>query len=215
MSLLLDLIFPRTCYSCHHPGRYLCLNCQSKLIVRSIKYHKSGNIEGHLPLFHYHQPLKPMIQDLKFKFVSDLIPEISLLISRTLKTNFPHLLEYWQKEKFILVPIPLHPHRQNWRGFNQSELIVHELSPLINLNYQHLLIRHIDTPPQTSIKDKSARHTNISSAFHLDNQSFSQSHWENQNIILFDDVYTTGSTIRSAATIFPKSSKIWALTIAG
>ncbi len=201
MSLLLDLIFPRSCYSCHRPGRYLCLHCQSELVVRSIRPPQR------LPLFRYHGPIKAMIHDLKFSFISDLVPEFALLISRTLKTKFPHLLEYWQEENFIIVPIPLHPYRQNWRGFNQSELILKELAPLINLKYQNLLIRSKNTLPQTQIKDKALRHTNISSAFCAIGHNY-------KNIILFDDVYTTGSTTKSAISCFPKDTNIWILTIA-
>ena len=201
MSLLLDLIFPRFCYSCGRPGRYLCLRCQSKLVVRSVRPPQR------LPLFRYRDPIKTMIHDLKFNFVSDLVPEFALLISRTLKTKFPHLLDYWQQENFVLVPIPLHSYRQNWRGFNQSELILKELAPLINLKTESVIVRTKNSLPQTKIKDKALRHTNISSAFNIVNKNY-------KNIILFDDVYTTGSTTKSAISCLPQDANVWILTIA-
>lgn len=200
--MLLDLIFPRFCRSCRRPGRYLCLDCQSKLIVRSVKPHQR------LALFRYHDPIKSLIHDLKFEFVSDLVPELSLLISRTLKSRFPHLLKYWQTEDFVLTPIPLHPRRLNWRGFNQSELLLKELSPLINLKFADLLVRSQDTIPQTKIKDKLKRHTNLKSSFTLKSKN------SPPNIIIFDDVYTTGSTVKSAISCFPQDTNIWVLTIA-
>ncbi len=152
-----------------------------------------------------------MVHDLKFEFVSDIIPELALLMSRTLKSKFPSLLKYWQEEQFVLVSIPLHQHRFNWRGFNQTELLVKELSPLIHLKYENLLIRTKDTTPQTSIKDKLSRHTNINSAFAL-NPPFEGG--TKGGYILVDDVYTTGSTMRSAISCLPENSDIWILTIA-
>jgi ComF family protein len=222
---ILNLIFPRHCYGCGKNSRYLCLDCQSRLVVRSIKhsqppFFKGGSPElakgqgvlnqvgfDRLSLFRYHDPIKAMVHDLKFEFVSDIIPELALLMSRTLKSKFPSLLKYWQEEQFVLVPIPLHQHRFNWRGFNQTELLVRELSPLINLKYENLLIRTKDTTPQTSIKDKLSRHTNINNAFSMINGSMVK-------YILVDDVYTTGSTMRSAISCLPENSDIWILTIA-
>jgi len=206
----LNLIFPKTCYGCGKSGRYLCLDCQSKLVVRSIKPPQR------LALFRYHDPIKAIIHDLKFEFVSDLIPELALLMSRTLKSKFPHLLKFWQAGDYVLVPIPLHPHRSNWRGFNQSEALVKELSPLISLKYENLLVRTQDTIPQTSIKDKLSRHTNITHAFSMIKclPAGRQGSMKNGKYILVDDVYTTGSTIKSAITCFPKDSDIWILTLA-
>lgn len=221
MSFLLDLLFPRRCYSCHRSGRYLCLDCQSKLMVRSIKYFSPplgqrrglrGGFEGRLSLFRYHHPIKDMIHDLKFEFVSDLVPELALLMSRTLKSKFPKILKYWQQENFILLPIPLHPHRQNWRGFNQTELLAKTLAPLIDLNYQNLLTRTVDTKPQTQIKDKKLRHTNLSSAFCFAPPLVKGG--DGGRFILFDDVYTTGSTIKSAISCLPSNSQVWILTLA-
>lgn len=221
----LDLIFPRHCYGCGKNSRYLCLDCQSKLVVRSIKHSSSkppflkggdptavgsGGFDR-LSLFRYHDPIKAMVHDLKFEFVSDIIPELALLMSRTLKSRFPSLLKYWQAEKFTLVPIPLHQHRFNWRGFNQTELLARELSPLIGLKSENLLIRTKDTTPQTSIKDKLSRHTNIQSAFAINSKLLNSKFL---NYILVDDVYTTGSTMKSAISCLPESSDIWILTIA-
>lgn len=229
MSFLLNFIFPRQCYGCGKNGRYLCLDCQSKLIVRSIKHSQPPFLKGGSPelakgqgisnqrgfdrlsLFHYRGPIKAMIHDLKFEFVSDIVPELALFMSRTLKSRFPSLLKYWQENQFVLVPIPLHPHRQNWRGFNQVELLAKELSPLINLKSQNLLIRSVNTIPQTKIKDKLTRHTNITNAFVL------SPHFQGGikgGFILVDDVYTTGSTMKSAISCLPPSSEIWILTIA-
>lgn len=206
MSYLIDLLFPRLCSSCSRSGQYLCPDCRSKIIFRSIR---PGD---RLSLFHYHGAIKQLITDLKFNFTADVIPELIDFISSNFVNKYPHLLRYWQDNSFVLVPVPLHPRRFNWRGFNQSELICQQLSIQLNLKYDpNLLIRIKNTPPQTTIKDKLNRKTNTQSSFALN----SDLDFRLLNFIVFDDVYTTGSTITSAKSAFPKNSEIWVLTIAG
>ena len=203
MSILLDILFPRYCFGCHHHGYYLCPICRSKIILKSIK---PGD---RLSLFRYNGPIKTIITELKFNFVSDVASEMAEFIAISIVTKYPNLLSYWQEKNFVLTPIPLHPRRQNWRGYNQSELVCHHLSQQLKLGYDsHVLVRAKYIVPQTKIHDKLLRRQNTISSFKLINNKY-------QNIILFDDVYTTGSTIRSAKSVFPKNTQIWTLTIAG
>ena len=92
MSLVLDLIFPNSCYQCHSSSQYLCHSCQQKLIYRSIKYTPNSPLDGHLSLFRYHQAIKDMIKDLKFNFVSDLVDTLATISANGLKSHYPRLL---------------------------------------------------------------------------------------------------------------------------
>jgi predicted amidophosphoribosyltransferase len=148
-------------------------------------------------------------------------------MAKSIKSKYPHLLAYWQQNNFILVPIPLHTHRFNWRGFNQSELICRELSLKLKLSFDsNILVRSINTIPQTTLKNKSLRRSNIESVFTLKKsfapltqggikRGFENDKWLNDKYILVDDVYTTGSTINSAKSVFSKNTELWTLTIAG
>ena len=208
MSFLLDLFYPRICSGCGVIGSYLCIKCQNKLIFKSI------TSDNHLSFFRYHGAIKQLITDLKFSFVSDCASSISDLICWSLVNRYPHLLRFWQNNNFTLIPIPLHPSRFNWRGFNQSELICQKLSAELNLKFNSdILIRSKYTSPQTSIYDRRLRRSNTQSSF-LFRSDFLNS-VKFLNFIIFDDVYTTGSTINSAKTAFPKDSNIWTLTLAG
>jgi competence protein ComFC len=215
--LLINLIFPRTCSGCGHPGQYLCPRCHDSLTLKSIVYNPSTSLEGRLSLFRYHGHIKQIITDLKFNFTSDLIPEIVNLIAHSLVNRYPNLLRYWQDNDYTLTPIPLHSSRFNWRGFNQSELLAAALSPLLNLKYENILTRTKNTLPQTSIKDKRLRRANTVSSFQMINDKCLNppAGRAGDKFILVDDVYTTGSTIRSAASAFPPNTHLWALTIAG
>jgi competence protein ComFC len=209
MSLILDLVFPPKCSGCGYVGQYLCPKCRSRIICKSIRYSHNDKLEGRLSLFRYNGAVKKLITDLKFGYITDLIPEFGHYIYQMIISGYPHLSKYWQDNNFVLIPIPLHYKRQNWRGFNQSALMAEFVSQQLKLKYdQEVFIRTKDTLPQTKIKDKLLRRQNTTSSFKLIKSEY-------RNIILFDDVYTTGSTLKSAVSIFPAGTKIWGLTIAG
>lgn len=166
MSLFLNLLFPPRCSGCGRIGDYLCPSCQNTLIPLSVKPSSDPHLQGTLSLFKYHGCLKDILKELKFNFITDVVDTISSLAVLSLKQNYPHLLQFWQNHSFVLVPVPLHPFRQNWRGFNQASLLGRSIAQKLNLVYtENLLSRRRYTPPQTSLKDKQNRLANLSSAF--------------------------------------------------
>lgn len=212
MSLFLDLLFPKTCYGCHKNDKYLCSKCLSLIKTRSIKINPKNKIEGFVSIFKYESAIKNLIYDLKYRFVSDLSDELAFVIAKRIRTDFKNLLKYWQKNNFTLMPVPLHLYRENWRGFNQSSLIGQKVAQKLKLKFsKEFLKRDIHTISQTKIKDKSHRKQNVADIFSVINDNVPQ------NIIIFDDVLTTASTINSLYnTIKPlKPNQVWALTIAG
>ena len=98
----------------------------------------------------------------------------------------------WQGEVFV--PIPLHPSRRRKRGFNQAELLARELSRRCGIPTDAgLLTRVKKTKAQKELNDQE-RLTNLKDAFSVRKGSVPY-----QNIILVDDIYTTGSTVDAAA----------------
>ena len=130
----------------------------------------------------------------------------------------------------ILIPIPLSRRRYRERGYNQAELICKELIKLdsnsnINLRYgvdekmernfsleKNILIKIKETEHQANIKDRRDRLKNLVGSFYVKNPEVIKS----KNIVLIDDVLTTGATLTEAKKILKQNGarKIIAFTIA-
>lgn len=216
MSLFLDLLFPKTCFGCQKNGRYFCSKCLSKIKTQSIKINSKNQFEGCLSVFPYKSLIKSGIAGLKYNFITDLSDELAFIVSKRIKSDFKNILKYWQKNKFVLLPVPLHNFRQNWRGFNQSSLLGRKIAKKLKLGFsEQILVRKINTISQTKFKDKSLRKNNVENIFGF-NQNIDQKEIP-KNIILFDDISTTFSTLNSLSLSLKtlEINHIWTLTIAG
>jgi len=219
MSILLDLLFPRLCYGCSQIGSYFCPECTKKLTTGKLNHLTSSKIEAHLSLFN-DSTVKQAILDLKYNFVSDLAPSLAKISAYTLKKRFPLIVEYWRQSDFCFIPVPLHHYRQNWRGFNQASLIGQSLAKFLNLPFNpNLVTKTKYTLTQAKTSHKVLRLKNQQSAFSFNSSSVIASKAKQsqpiipQNIIIFDDVYTTGATSTSLAKIFPQNTSIWILSL--
>jgi len=212
MSLILDLIFPKKCYGCGQTGDYICLKCQKNINVLNNKPPQNG-FDGGLSLFKYHSFIKSAITDLKYQFVSDNTTDLANLCVKTLKSKFPNLIKYWRQNNFILIPIPLHQSRQNWRGFNQSEILSQKIASKLSLDFSNqILIRCQNTAVQARFKNIKDRKNNVANIFSL---SPVLGKFKHKNFIIFDDVCTTQSTLISAQKTLKTASpnQCWYLTL--
>jgi ComF family protein len=112
----------------------------------------------------------------------------------------------------LIIPVPLHIKRLRQRGFNQSLILAQALAKKwqIPVNFS-LLKRHKFTLTQTGL-NKTERKQNIKGAFEVSDKK----NIAGKNVILIDDVYTTGATINECAKILTKAGaqKVTVLTLA-
>jgi ComF family protein len=112
----------------------------------------------------------------------------------------------------LIMPVPLHPRRLKQRGFNQAMILAREVSRRFSLQLDFLsLQRTVFTEPQVGL-GKDMRERNIRGAFHVADAG----RIKGEKIILVDDVYTTGSTVKECARILlkNKAEKVAVLTLA-
>ncbi len=121
------------------------------------------------------------------------------VLSHTLKQlildNIPSDLNLTDYD--YVLPVPIHKIRFRERGFNQSTLLAEGIGKVAGLSVlEGVLIRQKNTSPQSSL-DREARQTNIQGAFELQNADIIR----NKHILVFDDVFTTGATIREVVNV--------------
>jgi ComF family protein len=112
----------------------------------------------------------------------------------------------------LIMPVPLHPRRLRQRGFNQAMVLAREISRRFSLRLDFLsLQRSVFTEPQVGL-GRDMRELNIKGAFHVADAG----RIKEEKIILVDDVYTTGSTVKECARILMKNKaeKVAVLTLA-
>ena len=217
-----DLIFPRKCFGCGREGKYVCSSClakvkMSKLICPMCERpaidgmthsvcKKPLSLDGLISLWEYDGVIRKAILALKYKYATDIVTELQSYIVTKLKSSLVPNAQ-------CLVPVPLHWHRENFRGFNQSEEIGKLLARQMSWKFvPDLLMRKKPTIPQTELKGNE-RTENIKGVF-----AFNPNYLvpNAQCLVLFDDVYTTGSTLKEACKVLKRggAEKVWGLTIA-
>jgi len=135
----------------------------------------------------YDELARKMVSTIKYSDRTDLIP----WISNWMKVAGKALL----KETDIVVPVPLHKSRLRMRRFNQAGEIARRVCGDKNLFRPEVLLRRKPTKQQVGLTEKE-RERNMSGAFVVPEEM--KLHVKGKRILLVDDVYTTGSTVKAA-----------------
>jgi len=170
-------------------------------------------LDGLTSFFRYDGIVRKAVKALKYRFVSDLAREFISLVPLDLFSNHKTIQQY--NNSYILVPIPLHSSRFRERGFNQAEVLGRLLSERLHIpSRTDILCRKKKTIPQVEMKTRELRLTNMNNVFQINQKAMKQ--YNNLTIILIDDVFTTGATMRSAANILKRNGVkfVWAVTMA-
>lgn len=208
------LIFPGVCGVCGKlDDEYLCKKCELLLKKEEdFTIEKYDNINNdnyfyeHIYFFKYKGIIRNIIIDYKFNEKSYLYKTIVNFLLKN-KKIFEILKSY-----DTIVPVPVSKKRKKERGYNQCLLIVKELSNLTGIEYQkNCLLKTKNVVAQSKL-NRNDRIKNIQGAYELKNSYL----LENKNILLFDDIYTTGSTVKECCKTLrqAKINRIGILTIA-
>ena len=231
MHWIWDAVFPKKCLGCQKIGCHLCQSCFKKITFHPklictdcnkpltvLASHPTcqTNLSGLLTVGDWQDTLlKNLIYNFKYNFIKSLDIPLGKLLTRGLQ----HKKFLWRNSSPLLLPVPLHPRRLRWRGFNQAELLAKQIGqkfdwPAIN----NLVIRKKHTKPQMSIKDTGSRKKNIHAVFAINTQQENKYLLlSKRTIFIVDDVCTTGSTLEEIASCLKhrhKNLKIYGLVLA-
>lgn len=215
IKYFLDFIEDRHCLICNaelsgsHYG--LCESCAAEHIHSSYVTKYEGNIlerrlyglapvKAAAALMPYNDDniMSSLIRELKYKNNCGIGEFLGTLIAKEIVASdrFPKI-DY-------IVPVPLHSKKLALRGYNQSEIIANTIAKYLNvpLNTSNLY-RTRNNRSQTR-KSRMERAKNVENLFALrDIELFA-----GKNILLIDDVFTTGSTVISSASALYSSQDV-------
>jgi len=164
------------------PKENYCINCREG---------KEHWFNAAIAVFPYQGVIREVIHEFKYRgAVKWAKPLGSLMGEAVHKDHRFHDID-------MVIPVPLYESRKKMRGYNQSELLAKEISRGSGLPVAvDILNRVKDTPSQTGL-NKKGRHENLLNAF----ETLESNRIQEKNILLVDDIYTTGATVETCSRI--------------
>ncbi len=226
LNVIADMFYPKYCFGCRRAGSYLCKFCMTQIPDVAQHFCIVCNSVARQGFTHTQclGPLKPerMLNAFPYQnaVVSDMIitgkyyfiPEVfAVLGAMCADSLFLSARPQENLSGFIICPIPLHPTRERWRGFNQSGIAASMIAKGLNLPYASLLIRLKKTQTQKDL-DADERRTNMDGAFQVSPLHRVRGY----KILLIDDVTTTGQTFLDATRALKSAGaeEVWCVSIA-
>lgn len=189
---IFSLFFPVSCLLCGSYGADICTTCSNEFTWP--KYQKLKWITS---FWNYRDPhAEKILRHIKSMPNERIAAWCALLFSKRI-LNRPKNPECW-----IIIPIPITRKRLTERGFNQSLLIARAMAQQFSLPLAaNVLIKNKHTNKQGIAKSREERSQNILGSFTVHNHHLIQG----KNVIIIDDIVTTGSTLKEARATLIKS----------
>lgn len=223
INAILDLVFPISCVICGREKTWLCPACAGAVVLRPfrscpecLKVSTGGAacgscrtdspLSGLTAAAPYSDPaVRKLICGLKYGRARSALPAVVALLRRSnVSSRLP--------PADLIIPVPLHRVKKHLRGFNQTELIAAEFAGDLGLPVSvGNLARRKKTEPQAKLRDEE-RSKNLRDAFQIVNRG----EIDGKRVILVDDVFTSGWTMREAARVLREAgaSEVWGLAVA-
>lgn len=200
LSTLLNTLLPQNCIICNNileiSSLDICSKCIKKInnytIIKSL-YENHKNLNGliinegfSLYKLQENSDIERLIYSLKYRGKKSIGKILGKQLAEQVNSIFKNNID-------IIIPVPLHIKKLKERGYNQSLIIANEISQTISKPINcNTIIRHKNTNSQTT-KNRIERYENLKGAFKvLDEDTI-----KNKNILIVDDVITTGATLES------------------
>ena len=219
---LLNALYPLECAGCGGSGKIVCDRCAQELpwlvppccrvcaaysefeLCRACA--QSGRrFDGVRAPYRYEGSIRQAILALKYGGIKAAAPQLGYMLAEYLEEN--------PLPGDLIAPVPMHPSRRRERGYNQAELLARQVSGGCDIPYQgDLLVRTRRVDPQAGMTNAASRATNVANSVAVSRPS----DVDGTQIILVDDVATTGSTLDACAAVLKEAgaASVWCLTLA-
>lgn len=215
IGTILDIIYPQVCGICGKvSSKSICNKCRARL-KSEFKFEMDDytedvqkNFNEHYYFFKYENLIRQQILDLKFHEKTYVYKTIMYFFKEN-KKDLKNLEKY-----DIIIVVPVSISRKKERGYNQSTILAKEISRIIERPFiENVLYKIKNTVPQSTL-NKEQREQNAKGVYKVNNIQKIY----NKKILIFDDIYTTGSTLNECAKVLIeqgiKKEQIGVMTIA-
>lgn len=201
---LLDLVFPPRCTGCGRVDTVWCPRCDADVCNEPLlpTVPPLDPLAGMASTGVHTGRLQDAVHALKYEHVTVVTAALADRLARQ------YAAQGWTAD--LIVPVPLHAQRRHSRGYNQAQLLASALARRIGVPSQpDALVRERDTRSQVGLS-RAERQTNVDGAFVGVPDLL-----HDRILLLVDDVYTTGATLRACAhaALDAGASHIYGLTV--
>jgi len=211
MKFLLDILFPKICAECGEQGDDICNNCFGKIKIRKTQecphcrkkdtngkfcsdYCKKNYLFDQLIICTDYVQIKKLIIKFKYKFSKDLINVFHNLLEAELKKYTKTI-----PENTFVIPAPIHKRNFKKRGFNQALLLAQSVTKILPQTQLLDCLTEKDNRIQQAKLDRAHRLKNLKNSIEI------RPHPPLKNILLIDDIATTGSTLNECSKVLKKA----------
>ncbi len=225
LQQLLDLLFPPRCAACQYGGNVLCPACLATIRPLSPPYclrchtplspgtactkccYMPLQLSGLRMVSRYEGALRLCIHALKYTGNRRLAEPLGTLLAQAYR--------HYGLHADMVTPVPLHSTRLRQRGYNQSLLLAQVCSQHIQIPLDASLLTRVRATASQVDLSLDERQGNVSGAF-VCSPAFTRGALHGRDILLIDDVCTTGATLEAcAAPLFAAGARaVWALVLA-
>jgi len=202
-----DLLFPTKCGGCGKPDTILCQNCLSTFEKSNKNFEK--NIDS---IFAYREGvLKNLIWKIKYKNNEKLAEKLGEHLGMYILEELDSLKKL-HGGHFVVVCVP--NRKKGFRIFNHAKVLASSVSHINNLELIDCLYFTRKTENQARLRNRKVREKNIENSMGVLKKNIQKI--SGKNIILIDDIVTTGATIKEARRALARagSKNIFAFTLA-
>lgn len=208
---MVKALFPEFCISCQREGAPLCRLCElSWMPDPSLERFAttSGSVRGVFSLSPYPDPVvKGLLRQWKYwgqKSSGEMLCRLVVDTLEAYKGALPTVE--------VVTYVPLHTRRLNYRGFDQAEMLAQTVAEVIHRPMSTLLKRTRFTEPQAKQARSARTEDEFKRAFEVSLLDATPP----ASVLLIDDVWTTGSTMRAASRVLRSAGvqEVWGFTCA-
>ncbi len=195
-SNILDLFFPPKCVFCTKVldagGLCICPACQ-----KGLPYTQGGDVRQRGRFFdecvsplRYEGAVRDSILRYKFKSALSYADCYGSLLAGCIRENLSGRYN-------LITWVPLSAKRARSRGYDQAMLLARTTASILGSAAVETLVKTGNTPAQSTLHDKDARRANVSGVYKVKDRELI----DGKNILLIDDIITTGATLSEAARV--------------